>query len=354
MTLPSIDARTFRFVNVTILILLLSLTATGLYSLTLVKPPWLYDVHRILGWGLLMLVPLKAAISWRSLKRGFGKRGQRIVAIATSISLLAALISVFMFALMWTWRFDPEKLWFRQSAIAWHWILALILLIPLLVHVWQKWPRPKVEDFTERRALLRGAGILATGIGGWVVVDTVSLMQNRSQTVRFTGSRDRGQFTGNSFPITGEYADPVNLEAWSLTITGLVSEPRTFTYADLRAMAQETRTATIDCTLGWYSTQHWTGVPLADLMSDIEVLPAATTIVLKATTKFGHIYPLTQLDQMLLATHVGDEPLAHWHGFPLRAVVPNMRGWYWVKWLTEVHFAAISPDTIKQLYEIRT
>ncbi len=78
-----VDARTFRFVNVTILVILRALTATGLYSLMLPQPPWLYDAHHILSRSLLMLVPFKAAISWRSLKRGFGQLAQRVIAIAT-------------------------------------------------------------------------------------------------------------------------------------------------------------------------------------------------------------------------------------------------------------------------------
>ena len=42
---------------------------------------------------------------------------------------------------------------------------------------------------------------------------------------------------------------------------------------------------------------------------------------------------------LLLATHVGDEPLSHGHGAPARLVVPGRRGFQWVKWVTriEVH-----------------
>jgi DMSO/TMAO reductase YedYZ molybdopterin-dependent catalytic subunit len=39
---------------------------------------------------------------------------------------------------------------------------------------------------------------------------------------------------------------------------------------------------------------------------------------------------------MLLATHVGDEPLSHGHGAPLRLVAPNRRGFQWVKWIDEI------------------
>ena len=42
---------------------------------------------------------------------------------------------------------------------------------------------------------------------------------------------------------------------------------------------------------------------------------------------------------LLLATHVGDEPLSHGHGAPCRLVAPGRRGFQWVKWVEriEVH-----------------
>jgi DMSO/TMAO reductase YedYZ molybdopterin-dependent catalytic subunit len=47
-------------------------------------------------------------------------------------------------------------------------------------------------------------------------------------------------------------------------------------------------------------------------------------------------FTLGEVGEILLATHVGGEGLDHWHGFPVRAVVPSRRGWFWVKWLTGV------------------
>ncbi|MFW6265821.1 MAG: molybdopterin-dependent oxidoreductase, partial [Halanaeroarchaeum sp.] len=40
--------------------------------------------------------------------------------------------------------------------------------------------------------------------------------------------------------------------------------------------------------------------------------------------------------EALLATHVGGERLTHGHGFPLRLVAPDRRGYQWVKWVEEV------------------
>jgi DMSO/TMAO reductase YedYZ molybdopterin-dependent catalytic subunit len=47
---------------------------------------------------------------------------------------------------------------------------------------------------------------------------------------------------------------------------------------------------------------------------------------------------------VLLATHVGNQVLDPVHGFPLRAVVPTRRGWFWVKWLTHIEVIALDPN----------
>jgi len=57
---------------------------------------------------------------------------------------------------------------------------------------------------------------------------------------------------------------------------------------------------------------------------------------LRAASGYAMDFTLAEAGEILLATHVGGEVLDHWHGFPLRAVVPSRRGWFWVKWLTEI------------------
>jgi DMSO/TMAO reductase YedYZ molybdopterin-dependent catalytic subunit len=44
-------------------------------------------------------------------------------------------------------------------------------------------------------------------------------------------------------------------------------------------------------------------------------------------------FPLDEARGMLLGTHVGGEPLAPAHGYPVRLVAPGRRGFQWVKWV---------------------
>jgi DMSO/TMAO reductase YedYZ molybdopterin-dependent catalytic subunit len=67
----------------------------------------------------------------------------------------------------------------------------------------------------------------------------------------------------------------------------------------------------------------------------------AVGMVLKGVFEYTAPFTLAQAEEILLATHVGDEVLNHSHGFPMRAVVPSRRGWHWVKWLTEIEVVTI-------------
>jgi DMSO/TMAO reductase YedYZ molybdopterin-dependent catalytic subunit len=63
-------------------------------------------------------------------------------------------------------------------------------------------------------------------------------------------------------------------------------------------------------------------------------------VQLGAVSGYAKTFTFAEAAEILLATHVGGEVLAHQHGFPLRAVVPSRRGWFWVKWLTDVEVLA--------------
>jgi DMSO/TMAO reductase YedYZ molybdopterin-dependent catalytic subunit len=101
-------------------------------------------------------------------------------------------------------------------------------------------------------------------------------------------------------------------------------------------------TATLDCTVGWYSTQVWRGIRLADLLEQAGLLSEAVSVRLVAASGYLVEFNLAEVDEILLATHVGGEVLEHWHGYPLRAVVPSRRGWFWVKWLTDVEVLTVT------------
>ena len=156
---------------------------------------------------------------------------------------------------------------------------------------------------------------------------------------RFTGSYDAGSFTGNAFPATSWVADrPRPLaRGYRLTVAGSVQRPLAIAAAELDR--GDALTATLDCTGGFFSTQHWRGVSLGRLLDEAGVEPGARHVRVISRTGYRWSFGLDDARALLLATHVGGEPLTHGHGAPCRLVAPGRRGFQWVKWVerVEVH-----------------
>lgn len=341
--------RNLRFINTLILILFCVLGLTGLYGLMWPFPSSLFEIHRLAGWALIALIPWKGAISLRSLSRGLSRRMAHNLTIVISILLTMATITVLILGLLWTWQIGPYYVWIGQyaySGIGWHWGIALGLAPLFILHVWQRWPRPKKVDFAGRRQFLKLMGLGAITIIGWGVSEALAKsMESTGEGRRFTGSREEGSFQGNAHPVTTA-SDQGKLRldpsSWTLVVKGAVRQPLTLSYQQVLIKSTSEVTTTLDCTGGWYTIQTWRGIPLRELLAQAQLRPDAIGIVLRGVMDYAAVFTLEQAEEILLATHVGGEILNHVHGFPLRAVVPSRRGWQWVKWLIEVEVVAVS------------
>jgi DMSO/TMAO reductase YedYZ molybdopterin-dependent catalytic subunit len=268
--------------------------------------------------------------------------------ILISILLTLATVMVLILVLMWTWHIGPYYVWIGQyaySGIGWHWGIALGLAPLFIIHVWQRWPRPKKVDFAGRRQALKLMGLGAAAIIGWRLSEALAKsLEGTGAQHRFTGSRQEASFQGNAHPVTtASDQGKIRLDplTWSLTIKGAVKKPLTLTYDEVLALSTSDLTTTLDCTGGWYTVQTWRGIPLATLLTEAQLGPEAIGVVLRGVQDYTAPFTLEQAQEILLATHVGGEILNHVHGFPMRAVVPSRRGWHWVKWLTEIEVVAV-------------
>jgi len=126
-------------------------------------------------------------------------------------------------------------------------------------------------------------------------------------------------------PVTlslGERELVVDPHTWSLTLVD-GQATMTLTYAQLLALPMTELEATLDCTTGWYSPQRWGGILLSDVLST--AYPAGRTVravKLMGESGYSTILIGDHVNDLLLATHLGGEPLAPRHGFPVRAVAP--------------------------------
>jgi len=144
-----------------------------------------------------------------------------------------------------------------------------------------------------------------------------------------------GQYLTNDFPVLSAGPTPrIPLDRWNFTITGLIDQPRSWTWDQFDALPKETVTHDIHCVTKWSKLgTTWTGVSLDVLLEGIET--AATHVMASSHGGYTTNLPLADLRQgrAWIATGYDDAPLAPEHGGPARLLVPHLYFWKSAKWV---------------------
>ncbi|MDA1010565.1 MAG: molybdopterin-dependent oxidoreductase, partial [Chloroflexi bacterium] len=146
-----------------------------------------------------------------------------------------------------------------------------------------------------------------------------------------------GQRLTDGWPVLHYGSIPrVDLEQWRLEIFGLVDEDVTLTWDEFMALPQATAHNDIHCVTTWSKFDNdWEGVRISDLLSLVRVQPEAEYVIFHSYGGYTTNVPLAELqgpENMLVHTHDG-QPLTEEHGWPLRALVPNLYLWKSAKWI---------------------
>ena len=135
----------------------------------------------------------------------------------------------------------------------------------------------------------------------------------------------------------------VDVNHWSLPITGLVEKPLRLSYADFLKRPSVEKMVTLQCIDNevageLMSNAVWKGVSLASLLQEARPSSIVQDVVFHGADDYSDSIPLERAlnYDVFLAYQMNGVPLPKEHGFPLRAVVPGLYGIKNVKWLTKI------------------
>jgi DMSO/TMAO reductase YedYZ molybdopterin-dependent catalytic subunit len=324
-----------RLTNDLLLALLLAQVLGGLlgWALPVATAAPLYDVHRAFGVAVILLLGWKQAIALHSLRKRIDKRPWDRSIVWGSIAAIALLLTLGL-GLAWTLNLISFDLLWGYSPLNIHVALG-ILLLPFVG--WHMLSRRRQNlaslPVRSRRSLLRVAGLSVATLVGWQAVERLA------PAVRLpTGSKPTASFSANGYPAEIWLFDSVptlDSATWRLDALG-----RSFSLADLSGSYPRREVqAVLDCTSGWWSEQIWSGPGLLDVLRSAGIPENATQISVTSVTGHHIVLPLADLENAVLATHVGGEPLSPGHGYPVRLTVPGRRGYQWVKWVASIDLA---------------
>lgn len=322
--------------NIALLIILITLTITGYLGLVsgYEQAAWRLWLHGIAAYALFVLFIWKSSIILDAYRRKNKWTRQRVhFAALLSLLLLTAILGLL-------WTLNGPLYWAGFSFVSLHIYIAIPVMLIMLWHAWRMRFIFKVKGTFDRRLFLGLLGTAVAGIIFWKTAEnskTVIALSGAKR--RFTGSYEHGSHTGQ-FPSTSWLFDnppPIAIDKWRLTVSGALQETAVYTYDALATLPTTTSKVLLDCTSGWYTTQIWEGILLSDLLAESGLLEMAASITITSITDYKRRFPLSAAGQMLLATKAAGVPLTHSHGAPLRLVIPNRRGYDWVKWITSLH-----------------
>ena len=152
-------------------------------------------------------------------------------------------------------------------------------------------------------------------------------------------------FTAKDFyTVSKNLIDPtVDMGKWSLQVDGLVDNPATYLYDDIKALPVYSDYYTLLCisnTVGGdlWGNAHWKGVRLVEILSRAGLKPGIRKVVFHADDGYTDSIPLeiaTRPDT-LLAYEMNGEQLPKEHGYPARLLIPGIYGMKNVKWITRI------------------
>ena len=307
---------------------------TGLVSFTVGSASgWpIFWAHRIAGVTFVALLGFKLArVRYRLTDRHQWRP-------STGLSVLTAITAVGALATGIAWVFGLDVRLSYWTLLSVHVGFGLVLLPLLLAHLTTRFRLPRRRDFDRRRTTLKYGALLAGSAVAYRSQELLNRVTNSpGADRRFTGSQPRAGDGNAAFPVTSWVADdpaPIDPAAWTLQVRGAVDAELELGVDDIAPDAE--REALLDCTSGWYTVQRWRGVRVGDLLAAAGADTDARYVRFVSVTGYRWSLPIEEARDALLATHVGDEQLAHGHGAPARLVAPERRGFQWVKWVERI------------------
>jgi DMSO/TMAO reductase YedYZ molybdopterin-dependent catalytic subunit len=136
---------------------------------------------------------------------------------------------------------------------------------------------------------------------------------------------------------TGQ-AQEIDLTEYRLEVIGLVDRPLVLTYDDLRCLPRLEVACVLVCPGFFEDEARWAGARLRDVLDLAGVQDSASELRLFSQDRYSATVPLVAgwQEDSLLAYEWEGEPLPILHGFPVRAVFPDLAGNAWVKWLIKI------------------
>jgi len=134
----------------------------------------------------------------------------------------------------------------------------------------------------------------------------------------------------------------VDIESYTLAVTGLVAEPQELSYDEVIGNHQPyEKVVTLDCVEGWSVKLLWEGVLVSDLINEAKPSDETKIVIFHAYDGYTTSLPINYIlsNDILLAYKMNGVALPPERGFPFELVAESKWGYKWIKWVTEIELS---------------
>ena len=156
-----------------------------------------------------------------------------------------------------------------------------------------------------------------------------------------------GQSRTRKWPVLHYgFVPTIELAQWRFTVSGLVENPLSFTWAEFQQLPRVKVFSDFHCVTRWSRLGNvWEGVSVREILTRAGVKPAAKYVLASGyDSGWTTNMPLSDFDveDALFADIHDGLPIDADHGGPLRLVVPRLYAWKSAKWVKGIEL--ISAD----------
>lgn len=166
---------------------------------------------------------------------------------------------------------------------------------------------------------------------------SISRFNDRAQAALFDPTRLAPTYPDSMitrpFPFNAYYGEDevrvVDGDTWRLELSGLISDRKPWTLAELRAMPQQSQVTRHICVEGWSAIGKWGGVSFGQFLRRVGADLSAKYVGFKcADDYFTSIDMATALHpQTLMALTYDDQTLPPRYGYPMKLRMPTKLGY---------------------------
>lgn len=133
----------------------------------------------------------------------------------------------------------------------------------------------------------------------------------------------------------------VNINNYTLQITGRVQNPKNYTYKDIISHKNYQKVVTLNCVEGWSVTLLWRGILISELINETKTAPDGKTVIFYAADGYSTSFPLDYLNNnhILMAYKMNNVTIPPERGFPFQLVAESKWGYKWIKWITKIEIS---------------